>query len=220
MMHARAGSALCATAALLLQGCVTEALWSAHYRQAVSVTCPARVDAFFADDPARPDDPAVLRVCYRFDPGVRAPAPEEESPFPHPAGRIVLEAPEADVRGMERMLAEARDAGDDRFQSLEGSLTIGPDPARPGEAELILLLTLRDAEGRNTFTQGTLRGAWRVEDSEAPAGGRLLRAPPPGPVRLGLTHVREESNTFLLAVLTPFTLSIDLVLIVGTLYPH
>jgi len=213
MTRSRAGLVLFAAAAPLLQGCVTEALWSAHYRQLVTVTCPARAEAFLAADPSQPDGPAGLWICYAFDPGVEAPSPGE-SPFPHPSGCIALEAPEADVRRVELLLAEAVGAGEGRLRSLEGSLAIEPDPERPGEAELVLSLTLLDAEGRDTFAQVVLRGAWRRESAVGPAGGHPLRLPPPGTVRIGLAHTREESNTALLVALTPLTVAIDVFTVV------
>ncbi len=201
---------VCASAAPLLQGCVTDALWSAHCSQPVSVMCRGRAEAFFADDPASPDGPAAVRVCYTVDPD--PPFPESgEGPFARPGGRIVLDVPVAEVDALERLLAEARDAGADRFRALEGSLSVGPDPGKPEEAELVLSLTLRDAEGRDAFAQRVLRGAWRAEGADGPAGGRPLPLPP-WPIPVALTHTREESNTLLLIVLTPFTVALDVIL--------
>ncbi len=197
-------------AAAPLQGCVTDALWSAHYSQPVSVTHAGRAEAFFAEDPVSPGDPARLRVCYALSPDLPAPS-SGAGPFTPPAGRIVLEVPVADVGALEALLAEARDAGGDRFRSLEGSLAIGPDSARSEEAELVLSLTLRDAEGRDVFAQRVLRGPWRAEESAGPAGGRPLPLPP-WPIPVALTYIREESNTVLLIVLTPFTVALDVIL--------
>ena len=210
-MSPRAGIALlCVAAAPLLQAYVTDALWSAHYSQPVSVTCRGRAEAFFTDDPASPDGPAAVRVCYAVDPD--PPPPESgEGPFARPGGRIVLDVPAAEVDALASLLAEARDAGSGRFPSLEGSLSIGPDPGKPEEAELVLSLTLRDAEGQEVLGQRVLGGGWRAGGAAGPAGGRPLPLPP-WPIPVALTHTREESNTLLLIVLTPFTVALDVIL--------
>ncbi len=197
------------------QGCLTAWMWGQyHEEQTVTESVRADVEGLY-EVPARyPGGTSRLVLHCRLTDPVAAEA-SEISPFEGVEGCIGIEAVQDEVTAVVRELEAFLALNCCSVDSIAGDLRLNADAGTDDGAEMVLVLSADTGMNRLQSETFQIRGRWYPVDPSKETGLRSLLDARSAPSDFRLVRCRVESNSWILALLTPLTLGADGAIVAG-----